>query len=440
MCYTIDMSTDGIDNILAELKREISDFNSELKSSAQENDSSQKPQLKKTVSTIAQLYGDPLGIDEDSSDGPKVTQKTVKTSLAPNIAVKSSLLEPQIETQKVKPAEKKPVSSLLANLSAQTDQEELPTITDEPVLTVEQPSEPDEEPLIVIEEPAPATVRSLPVVVEPDEEDAEKENAQELDLPEDSEVLNEPEEPQSKEQDQDSLEALDVPEDSTEPEVLEPSQVEDKIEPEETNISSADEVSDAKDYSDVEDDIFKADKEDDIKVVEKPTSKSSKVSLIVAITLLMLVILALVVFRFVVNGENITQISTPITDTPVNKPQSKSVSTPIKNDAYKVDVNRALPLYTTDGSGFVIYLTQTSQIHNVVVKTNYSGEPGGTAELRSTLPNTPKTGEVLATSPLQATMTFELSKPTDASTLVIWISEIPPNAEASKIDSLISIE
>lgn len=75
-----------------------------------------------------------------------------------------------------------------------------------------------------------------------------------------------------------------------------------------------------------------------------------------------------------------------------------------------------------EGIGYAVKLEQAAPVSTVYLSTNNTG---GNVEVRATDPNTPAEGKVLASGPMSAEMTLDLSETVEAEHIVLWFTELP---------------
>ncbi|SEE76489.1 murein biosynthesis integral membrane protein MurJ [Ruania alba] len=75
-----------------------------------------------------------------------------------------------------------------------------------------------------------------------------------------------------------------------------------------------------------------------------------------------------------------------------------------------------------DGLGYAVVLSQTATVTSVTVDVQGAG---GVLQIRSTEPDDPSGGEVLAEGEMGPETTYELSTPTELDTIVLWFPELP---------------
>ncbi|MCB7135778.1 protein kinase family protein [Cellulosimicrobium marinum] len=78
------------------------------------------------------------------------------------------------------------------------------------------------------------------------------------------------------------------------------------------------------------------------------------------------------------------------------------------------------------GIGFGITLEQEAPVSTVIIDT---GVEGGNVEIRSTSLDAPDQGTVLASGPFSPGVEFTFDEPVETETLVLWITELPTNAQ-----------
>lgn len=81
-----------------------------------------------------------------------------------------------------------------------------------------------------------------------------------------------------------------------------------------------------------------------------------------------------------------------------------------------------------EGIGYAITLETKALVTSVTL--DVAGT-GGNVEIRATTPGKPTTGDVLAQGPMGPSTEFVLSTPTEATTLVLWITELPQTSDGS---------
>lgn len=75
-----------------------------------------------------------------------------------------------------------------------------------------------------------------------------------------------------------------------------------------------------------------------------------------------------------------------------------------------------------DGIGYAVKLEQAVPVSTVYLSTNNTG---GNVEIRATDPKTPAQGKVLASGPMSAEMTLDLSETVETEYIVLWFTELP---------------
>jgi hypothetical protein len=76
------------------------------------------------------------------------------------------------------------------------------------------------------------------------------------------------------------------------------------------------------------------------------------------------------------------------------------------------------------GIGFAILLEEKAPVSTIVIDTPVNG---GNVEIRSTSPDTPTEGEVLASGALSPGVEFTFETPVETDSIVLWFTELPQN-------------
>jgi hypothetical protein len=78
------------------------------------------------------------------------------------------------------------------------------------------------------------------------------------------------------------------------------------------------------------------------------------------------------------------------------------------------------------GIGYAVILAKPAMVSEVTLLTSSTG---GHVEVRATSPDKPTEGTVLASGPLSPTTVLTFSKPVEASSIVLWFTELPQTAD-----------
>ncbi len=78
------------------------------------------------------------------------------------------------------------------------------------------------------------------------------------------------------------------------------------------------------------------------------------------------------------------------------------------------------------GIGYAVILAKPAMVSKVTLLTSSTG---GNVEVRATTPDKPTQGTVLASGPLSPTTVLTFSKPVEASSIVLWFTELPQTAD-----------
>jgi hypothetical protein len=141
-------------------------------------------------------------------------------------------------------------------------------------------------------------------------------------------------------------------------------------------------------------------------------------------------------------GGNQTQAAPPVIASASTYDPSDPAGEHSELAAQAIDGNPATAWYTRtyknshfaglkDGVALIIQLQQPALVSQVTIT---SASQGGNIQIRPVDPQNPAGGEPLASGPMTGTTTFKLTQPTQLSSVVIWVSELPTSADKIRLE------